>query len=155
MTAEQRLEILQRVGQAFNRIKSPEEISLICPYAGDKLTKGLMSEAFKTKFTKLRLFDEHSKIFLVRSEATTALPIATQKDGKMPTQRPRNYHLYVWQQIVLPRHRGSIFRLIGLVESAILTKHKMGRFPLYTVTNPKLRAVGKDSLYIHKPLMEA
>lgn len=139
-----RMEILQRVASAFNRVKPRKEASKAIPYRGSQLNQGLIDEAYGTELHRLRAFEPD--IFLVPGRITHRPATHTVNVGQMHFAKPRDYHLYVWQRIPARQQHASIFRLIGLVEAGRRPKGALLEYPTYTIGRRMVQPVGRDSL---------
>lgn len=126
---EDRLEILKQIGDAFGGDRKTG----LHPYAGDGelLSIDLIQEAFGTRTTHIGHFEDD--IFVVPSKKTKDVPKASMKDGRMELTGPRERHLYVWKRIEPSGERGSIFQLVGAVETDISTGSALSRLRSYSV----------------------
>ncbi|SPO25115.1 uncharacterized protein UTRI_02784_B [Ustilago trichophora] len=138
-----RQSILQQVADRY-QINAPRDAkSQIHPLNG-VLTPPLIQEAFGYPNIRLRHFQED--IFLVPRLASVVDQDFTKEHGGMSLTRDRKYHLYVWKHHAVQGGLGSVFQLVGAVETAITTP-AIKRKLLGYQTGRKVSIIGQDSIF--------
>ena len=143
LSLEDRKNILKEVGDRYTKGGANPLKSVIHPYLGQELTYGLIYEAFGLPKTQIRRFRQD--IFVIPSKATASEPVFSIVDGRMKFTRHRKHHLYVWKRFALENQPGSIFQLVGVVETGNGVKSVVSDLPGYH-SGRNLRPIGPDLL---------
>lgn len=152
LSLDERQRILEKIANTFTRHSHPHKEALVRPYKGQKLTTGLIEESFGAALTRLREFEP--VLYLMRGRSDDSPPIFTLMDGGMLTERDRDRHVYVFQRFAAGG-QGSIFRLVGLIESGLTPLRAFRPMRTYITGRADLKALGTDSLIDHSALMLA
>ena len=136
LTLEERRQILEQVSKRFPGI--------LHPYKGQVLTPDLIGESFGIKTMQLRQFDPDTYVSFARLSKT---PTASFHDGGMELTQPNEHHMYVWKYSQPPNgNSGSIFQLVGAVETKRRKAHIANKMQLYSVGR-RIEVLGPDSIH--------
>ncbi|SPO32227.1 uncharacterized protein UTRI_02784 [Ustilago trichophora] len=151
----QRQSILQRVANRFQAHAQRDAESHIHPLNG-VLTADLVHEAFGYPNILLRYLKKDRRyfkednieegIFLVPRLDSGYNEDFTQKHGGMSLTSERKYHVYVWKRYAVQGSLGSVFQLVGAVETAITTPAIKRRLLGYH-TDRKVHIISEDSIF--------
>lgn len=136
-----RMAILKEVIQNFELQPSKAKEATAYPYKGSMMTPDLAKEAMGARTTLLAEWKKD--IFVVPSARTGPPPYYTPKEGRMFPEKGNEHLMYVWIRSPPEDGHGSIFQLVGLVETSVRSETILWRWPRFK-TERKFVKFGSD-----------
>lgn len=144
----EKLKILRTISDELFANAIALKVRSLHPFTGDSLTLGLVAEAFGYRTAYLREFRDGIYIIPGHTDARLAV-----REGGMRFTTTKEFHLYVWKRTIQDGVPGSMYQLVGGLE----TENKASLVALYLTgyrTGRKFKVVGPDAVWDSTPFVD-